>query len=209
MSAPVNHFTIEATGVSAEDYLANYAADFYEWVQGKLIKMPPVSLHHNDLTAYLDDLLSTYFHFRPIGRTVSAPFVMTLESTQSRREPDLQVILKTNPGKLTDTQMIGPADICIEVVSPESDQRDHGEKFVEYEQGGVGEYWIVDRLRNECRFYRLNENKRYQSISTDDADSYTTPLLPDFALHVPTLWQHPLPSPPRVVEMISNMLCIK
>lgn len=209
MSAPIKSFTNEATDVSAEDYLANYAADFYEWVEGKLIKMPSVSLHHDDLTAYLDDLLSTYFHYRPIGRTVSAPFVMTLENTQSRREPDLQVILNTNPGQLTDTQMIGPADICIEVVSPESDQRDHGEKFVEYEQGGVGEYWIVDQLRDECRFYRLSENGRYQSVSADTEDHYTTPLLPDFALHVPTLWQRPLPSPPLVVEMISTMLEIK
>lgn len=209
MSASINHFTIEATDISAEDYLNQYAADFYEWVEGKLIKMPPVSLHHNDLTTYLGDMLATYFHYRAIGRVVTAPFVMNLESTQSRREPDLQVILKTNLGTLTETQMIGPADICIEVVSPESDQRDHGEKFVEYEQGGVTEYWIIDRLRQEGRFYRLNTDGRYQSIATDDAGNYVTPLLPDFALHVSTLWQHPLPSPPHVVEMIRNMLNIE
>ena len=43
--------------------------------------------------------------------------------------------------------MNGAADICIEVISPESVIRDRGEKFEEYERGGVGEYWIFDYLR--------------------------------------------------------------
>lgn len=53
--------------------------------------------------------------------------------------------------------IIGPADICIEVVSEERIARDHGEKFAEYEKAGVREYWIVDPLRDTCRFNRLNE----------------------------------------------------
>jgi len=36
----------------------------------------------------------------------------------------------------------GPADLAIEIVSEESRLRDRGEKFAEYEVGGVKEYWI-------------------------------------------------------------------
>lgn len=60
------------------------------------------------------------------------------------REPDVQVILDNYPGEFTEIGMIGPADICIEIVSPESVTRDRGEKFSEYEQAGVTEYWIID-----------------------------------------------------------------
>src|SRR5437879_5637617 len=100
--------------VTFEDYLTNYAADFYECVNGELIRMAPVSLQHDNLAYYLRQLLETYLELRPIGRVVSAPFVQRLATIDSNREPDLQVILNTNPGNLTSTFMDGAADICIE-----------------------------------------------------------------------------------------------
>ncbi|MBN1965507.1 MAG: Uma2 family endonuclease [Anaerolineae bacterium] len=184
---------IIALDVSAEDYLEQYAEHHYEWVKGVVVKMAPVSAKHDDLTGYLRELFRAYFALHPIGIVRSEPFVLRIETTPSYREPDLQVILNDNPGELTDTAMIGPADICIEVVSPGSVAIDHGEKFEEYEAAGVREYWIVDPLREECRFYRLQESGRYATFQPDEADTYHTPLLPHFALHVPTLWQSTLP----------------
>jgi Uma2 family endonuclease len=103
--------------------------DGYEWIKGAVITMVPVSLRYDMIVGYLRKCLEAYFDLRSIGRVVGQPFVMRLDATESRREPDLQIILKTNPGQLTDTAMIGPADICIEVVSPESVACDYGEKF--------------------------------------------------------------------------------
>lgn len=194
---------IIATNISEEDYMRDYAQDFCEWVKGAIIKMPPVLLGHNNLTDYLRDLLKAYFALEAIGQVISAPFVLRLEN--SRREPDLQVILNKNPGKLTDTYMDGAADICIEVVSPSNAATDYGDKFTEYEAGGVQEYWIIDSMREECRFHRLNEDKLYKQILPVD-DVYTTPLLPQFKLHVPTLWQDELPNFFAVAEMVKAML---
>ena len=196
---------IVVTGVSGDDYMAHYAHDFYEWVRGTLIKMSPVTKRHNQITRYLDFLLDTYFSLRPIGEVMTAPFVMRVDATESRREPDLQIILKDNPGELTDTAMIGAADICIEVVSAESAERDHSTKLVEYEKGGVREYWIIDPAQNESRFLRLVDG-RYVDVAVDDQENYRTPLLPDFGLHVPTLWQETLPAPPQIVNAIQEML---
>ncbi|MCI0712307.1 MAG: Uma2 family endonuclease [Chloroflexi bacterium] len=192
---------IVATDVSETDYLATYASDFHEWVNGVVIKMSPASRRHDLLTTYIRGLLDTYFSFNPIGKAVSAPFVMRLE--ESIREPDVQVVLNDNPGDFSDTDMIGPADICIEIVSPESIARDHGEKYREYEQAGVKEYWIIDPIHREARFLRL-ENNLYLSITVDD--DYATPLLPDLKIHVPTLWQDSLPDPVMVVEMVKAMV---
>ncbi len=192
--------------VPFEEYLAVYAADFYEHHNGTLIKMAPVSLRHDQLVYYIRQLLETYLQLRPLGRVVSAPFVMRLGETG--REPDLQVILASNSGKLTTTYMDGPADICVEVVSPESTSRDYGEKFAEYERGLVTEYWIIDPLRRECHFYRLrqiDDTARYAQIDPVQ-DTYLTPVLPQFRFHVPTLWQESLPGPLSVVEAIRTML---
>jgi len=192
--------------VSAEDYLAQYAADHVEWVKGEVIKMAPVSLRHDLLTHYFRQILDTYLALNPIGRVVGEPFVMRLESADSYREPDLQVILHSNPGQLTDTAMIGPADLCIEVVSPESIARDYGQKFEEYEKGGVQEYWIIDPERREARFLRRQSTGLYATMPPDDAGYYQTPLLPRLTLHVPTLWQESLPDIVATVQAVQAML---
>ena len=134
------------------------------------------------------------------------PFVMRLASMKTYRQPDLQVILKSNPGQLTETGMIGPADICIEVVSPGSEQTDYGEKFVEYEAGGVPEYWLFDSLREQCFFYRLDDNKRYKLYRPDDEGNYSSPALPGLRVHVPTLWRDQLPTILEVVESVRQMV---
>ena len=192
--------------VSAEAYMTTYAHDYYEWVDGKVFQMAPVTLRHNDLVSYLNILIGEYFANNPIGRVVTAPFVMAVEATQSRREPDLQVILNSNTGQLTETRMIGPADICIEIVSAESTQRDHGEKLAEYEKGGVREYWIIDPLRNVTHFYRLDDGENYHLIYVDKDSNYQTPLLPKFMLHVPILWAENLPSPGKIAQAVQQML---
>lgn len=197
---------IVATEVSLEDYMEHYAADYCEWVEGVVIRMSG-SLKHNDLNDYVRLLCAAYFELRPIGRALSQPFVMRLPAFPNRRrEPDLMIVLKTNPSEIKTTFLDGAADICVEVVSEESVERDHGDKFHEYEQGGVPEYWILDPLRSEARFYRLNAQGLYLPQTVDAAGNYRTPALPGFVLHVPTLWQDELPGPAATAQAVSQML---
>jgi Uma2 family endonuclease len=197
---------IIAMDVSEDEYMELYAENFCEWVDGVVIKMSPVSLKHDQLIDYLRDLLKAYFALKPIGQVIGAPFVMRIKEPKSRREPDLQVILKDNPGMLHKTYMDGAADICIEVISPGTESTDYGDKFKEYEEGGVGEYWIIDPIREECHFYRLTEKQLYKSQPIDGDDYYTSPLLPKFKLHVPTLWQEELPNFYQVAEAVKTMI---
>jgi Uma2 family endonuclease len=100
--------------------------------------------------------------------------------------------------------MDGAADIVIEIVSLESAQRDYGEKFHEYEQAGVREYWIIDPLKSEARFYRLNSSNAY--ILQEVEDIYTTPILPKLQFHIPTLWESILPKTITVAKQVEKML---
>ena len=127
---------VVATGVSAEDFMVQYADGHYEWVDGKVIQMAPVSFQHDELSQYLLLLFRFYLARVKIGRVKCDPFVMTLPNVPSCRQPDLQFIANDNPGQLTATHMAGPAGIAIEVVSAESVERDHGKKLLEYQQGG-------------------------------------------------------------------------
>jgi Uma2 family endonuclease len=172
-----------------------------------VIKLAFIHNFHQYIRRYLSVLLETYFALKPIGRIYANLFLMKLPSN-SFRQPDIQVILNNNPHTLHPTYMDGPADICIEVVSPGSVEHDRGVKFKEYEQNGVREYWIVDPLRNECLLYRLNNEGVYMAQYADSDGHYQTTLLPGLMLHVPIFWsdEGAFPNPIQIVESVRQML---
>lgn len=195
-----------ALGIPEDIYMRDYAEHFCEWVDGTVIKMSPVYEKHDEITQYLTILFNAYFELRPTGKIRLAPFVMCLqlEDKRTNRESDLQIILNSNPNSLTPTYMDGAADIVIEIVSQESIQRDYAEKFHEYEQAGVSEYWIIDPLKKDVRFYRLNSQDAY--ILQEVEDVYITPCLPDLQFHISTLWQMKLPGTITVAKQVLEML---
>lgn len=65
-------------------------------------------------------------------------------------------------------------------MSPESAERDHGEKFVEYEKGGVPEYWIMDYLHREGHLYRLNAEGIYDASQKTLRATTAPPTCPDW-----------------------------
>jgi Uma2 family endonuclease len=197
---------ILATGVSFEEYLERFAGVHCELVDGYVIKMSPIHERHDKLVRYGALLFEAYFALNPIGEIRQDPFVMSTLPDLPKRQPDIQVILKTNGGRLTPTFMDGPADIVIEITSPGTEEVDRGDKFVEYEKGGVQEYWIFDPLRRESLFYRLNADGIYMPQPLDEMGNYQTPLLPGLLIHVPTLWKDPLPNFFAVGKAVQEML---
>jgi Uma2 family endonuclease len=192
--------------VSEQEYLDVWAERHYEWVNGELIALSPVKLEHNNTLLYLIRLLDVYLAFRPIAQFVIEPFMLSLGEGRYR-EPDLMLILSEGSvGRLTDTAVIGAADLCIEVVSAESVRRDYAVKRGEYERAGVREYWIIDPERQTAVFNRLDTDRRYAVIDPDAGEVYTTPLLPGLRVHIPTLWTHPLPNLGEVYHAVQAML---
>jgi len=195
-----------ATGVSFEEYLEKFAADFCELEYGNVVKMSPVHERHDKLNRYLAMLFEAYFALKPIGQIRQEPFVMKSRVDLPAREPDIQIILNDNPGQLHSTYMQGPADICIEIVSPGSVEHDRGKKFVEYQKGGVREYWIFDSIAIECLFYRLSEDGIYRRQYPDQDGNYRTDLLPGLVINVHTILQSNLPDLFEIGESVKAML---
>src|SRR5438046_7531113 len=109
------------------------------------------------------------------------------------REPDCMVVLGEHRERMKATYLDCVADVVIEVVSPESDERDHGAKFVEYEAAGVPEYWLIDMLRNEATINALGDGQRYHPVPRDAAGRIRSSVLPGFALDPQILWREALP----------------
>lgn len=177
--------------MSFEDYMAWGDEDVRsELVDGKVLIMSPISLKHQQIASFLDNILTIYTQTTNTGEVLTAPFAMRL-GTRTVREPDLLFISRKNLNRLTNTYLNGPADIVIEIISPESIGRDRGDKFVEYESAGIPEYWLIDPIRQQVEFYRLND-LHYQLINPTDG-IFKTDLLPNFFIQTDWLWQDPIP----------------
>lgn len=94
---------------------------------------------------------------------------------------------------LEKTHLAGPADLVVEIISPESRARDRGEKFYEYEQGGVREYWLIDPMRKQTEFYTLDEEGLYHLIPLDKDKVFRSTVLDGLWIDTKWLWQSPLP----------------
>lgn len=198
---------VVAVGVREDIFMRDYAEHFCEWIEGTVIKMSPVKAIHDKLVRYLATLIDAYLELREIGEIRQQPFVMAIdvgEEHSRRREPDIQLVLDSNEHELLDTMMDGPADLVIEVVSPESRQRDYGEKLQEYEAAGVPEYWVIDPDKRQARFYWRNAEGAY--VLQEHGGQYESLALPSLKIEVATLWQDPLPRPATIARAVAEML---
>jgi Uma2 family endonuclease len=149
-------------------------------------------------------LIDEFVEQNQLGEVRYEGFAMRLASVPSAREPDLLFVRSENIDRIQETFLDGPADLAIEVISLESRERDRGAKFYEYEQGGVLEYWLIDPIRKQFEFYRLDETGRYQLIPTSSDGYFYSGAITGFRLNPSWLWQDPLPRPLSVLELASQ-----
>jgi Uma2 family endonuclease len=160
-----------------------------EWVNGEVIMTGPASRRHQEIKLFLGHLIGLYVEQRRLGRVLDAPFQMKLEN--SGREPDLLFVMTDHLARLRETYLDGPADLAVEIISPESVGRDRGEKFYEYAQVGIPEYWLIDPLHDRAEFYQLDSQGSYQLIAPGADGIYRSAILPGFWLRVSWLWDQP------------------
>ncbi|TEU15100.1 MAG: Uma2 family endonuclease [Anaerolineales bacterium] len=189
--------------ISYEEFLEWCDEDTWaEWVDGKVVMVSPAATKHQLITGLLLQIMNIYAETRNLGQVLSAPFLMHLPDVPSGREPDLLFVAHAHLDRLKETYLDGPADLVVEIVSPESRARDRGEKFYEYEAAGVGEYWLIDPDRQQAEFYRLSADGRYRLFTADAEGIYHSEVLPGLWLRVEWLWQETLP---KVLDVLREM----
>ncbi len=161
-----------------------------EWVSGEVIEMGKISEVHDFLTGFLYRILASFIEEKSLGALYHDPFNMRLASVDSGRCPDLMFLATRNFDRRRANYLDGPADLVIEVVSPGNASTDRGEKYYEYEAGGVQEYWIIDPQRQTAEFYQLDERGIYRAIQPVDG-VYPSRELPGLNLPVDWFWELP------------------
>ncbi len=189
------------TRLSYEEFLKLYDEDAHaEWVDGEVILLSPASNRHQDLSGFLTAILRAYVEAKRLGVVRSAPFQMRIGL--SGREPDLLFVAKEHLERLKENYLDGPADLVIEISSPESRLRDRGEKLAEYELAGVREYWLLDPEEQRADFYLLSSDGRYDRRRPQPDGRYRSEVLAGFELDTTWLWRSPLPP---VLEVLQTL----
>jgi Uma2 family endonuclease len=164
-----------------------------EWVDGEVIVFVPTSIAHAQLARFLLFLINLFAQVHHLGEVLAAPTLMRLPSRPSGREPDLLFVAREHLDRLRPTWIEGPADLVIEIVSPESEERDWETKRAEYAAAGIPEYWVLDRDKQDAAFFLLGADGQYHRAPLDEAGIFRSQVLPGFWLRVEWLWQSPTP----------------
>lgn len=178
-----------------DDYLQLTGEGLHaEWVNGEVIIFVPPTDRHQDLLRFLVKLIDTFVELFGLGVTRFAPYEVQLIPGGSSREPDLLFVAKEHRDRVTSKRIEGAPDLVVELFSLNSVHRDRVDKFDEYEQAGVREYWIIDSRPEHTRawFYVLGDDGQYKEAVLQDGRFHSM-ILPGFWLQVDWLWQHELP----------------
>lgn len=168
-----------------------------EWIDGEVTVFMPTKPRHQLIVTFLSTLLEFYVRFFRLGQTLTAPVEMKASPTSNAREPDILFVAKENQARITEDRLDGPADLIIEVISKESVTRDRADKYYEYEEAGVKEYWLIDSRRGKERaeFWILGQDGKYQPVPLDKKGIYRSKVIPGFWLRSAWLWAEERPDP--------------
>ncbi len=187
--------------MTEEEYVEWSGDEWSEWVDGEVLIMSPVSLRHALLFTFLHPLVAGFVDQRNMGRVLTEPFQMRLGLQRRRRSPDLMFVATARQNALKPNHLEGPADLIMEIVSPDSLARDWREKYLEYEAGGVREYWVIDPMAKRAEAYAIDAKGHYGRLAEPDG-KISSAALTGFYLRPQWLWQEPLP---KFMEALREM----
>ena len=189
-----------------EEYLAWAGEDLWsEWVDGKVIVFMSPLIGHQDVVQFLNLLVGLYVNLFRLGRVFPLQTELLILDGRVSREPDLIFVSTANLRRVTDRRVEGAADLVIEVVSDDSVTRDRRDKFREYAEARIAEYWLVDWRpgRQRADFFQLGADGVYERQDPVAQGRYHSSVLPGLWLDPTWLWQNPLPNPLALLESIA------
>lgn len=153
----------------------------YELIDGRLIVTPPPLEGERDPNEELGFLLRLYRETHPKGAALDKTLhEQTVRTLRNRRRADR--VIWAGLGRVPDPRTDAPTVVAEFVSGALRDrQRDYVAKRQEYQEIGVGEYWIIDRFRRIMTVVR-NDPGGPKELIVRENETNRTPLLPGFEL---------------------------
>ena len=186
LTKPLARQTPPRERLTYEEFCARVNEQKADLIHGEIFMASPARYRHEDLVNLWMSMLRRYAKKKKLGKVMGSRVAMKLDDHEAP-EPDIMFIKKDRLPLLKETEILGPADLAIEVVSPGSRHLDLVEKKDLYASYGVSEYWVIDPYRQRACFWK-NVDGMWEDIAVDENGIMNSTVLPDFWLRVDWLF---------------------
>jgi len=157
-----------------------------EFTDGVIEVLPMPTREHQKISAYL---YRTFFAVAEElgGIVLYAPLRLQVRPGKFR-EPDLCLLLDEQDPRNENAFWLG-TDLVIEIVSPDKPRRDTEEKPIDYAEGGIPEYWIVNPIDQTITVLTLAGEDYVTHGLFRRGEQVTSALLPLIALDVDAVFK--------------------
>ena len=172
-------------------------------IDGVIYMASPDNTDAADLFGWLFWLTNGFANERDLGKVYGLRVAFRLGEQQAP-EPDIAFLPKDHLPRVKRGYIEGAPDLAVEIVSPDSIERDYKKKREQYRRAGIPEYWIVDELQHELTVLTLTARGRYRQLRPRRGVQRSL-ALPGFWLKPQWLWQDPLPKlAPLLAEILGQ-----
>jgi Uma2 family endonuclease len=169
-------------------------------IDGVIYMTSPENTEANYLFGWLFGLMTFFVAAKDLGKVFGSWVAFRLDD-RNGPEPDIAFVRKDRLHLVQRGYVKGPADLAVEIVSPESVERDYEKKRRQYQKAGFPEYWLVDPMKQKVTLLRLPPRGKYREVRPKRGELHSE-ALPGFWLRPEWLWQDPLPNPLEVLTQL-------
>jgi len=173
--------------------------DKADLINGVIYMASPDNTDANELFMWLGGLMGLFAEETDAGQVYVSRVALRLDD-RNGPEPDILFVRKERLHLVQRGHIAGPADLVVEIVSPDSIERDYEKKWHQYQEAGIPEYWIVDEMEQDITLLRLHGGK-YRRVKARKGELHSQ-ALPGFWIRPEWLWQRPLPKKTAILAQL-------
>jgi len=168
------------------DYLTLTAGtnQLVELTDGCVEVLPMPTSSHQRILLYMFAQLNAFVLPKKLGEVLCAALRVKIRDGKFR-EPDLVFMSEEHRSRIGEEYREG-ADLVMEIVSKDADsrKRDLLQKLIDYAEGGILEYWIVDPQEEKITVLTLHDQTYQQHGVFTRRELAASKLLADFSVNV-------------------------
>jgi Uma2 family endonuclease len=169
-------------------------------IDGVIFMASPENIDSHRLFSWLYRLISDDAEGRELGEVFGSRVAFRLDEKHGP-EPDIAFVRRARLHLSRKTYFDGPPDLAIEIVSPESVERDYVTKRALYQQSGVAEYWIIDEELRKVIVLRPDRKGADREVRPVKG-AFSSRVLDGFRLRPEWLWQTPRPPRAQILALL-------
>ncbi|HXG10745.1 MAG TPA: Uma2 family endonuclease [Gemmataceae bacterium] len=169
-------------------------------LDGVIYIASPENTDANELFMWLSGLMHDFAEVHDLGKVYGSRVACRLDD-KNAPEPDIVYVSNSRLDRVHRGGIEGSGDLAVEIVSPDSVERDYETKREKYERAGFREYWIIDEHEEQVILLRLTGRKKYREVRPKRG-VLISEVLEGFWLRPEWLWQDPRPKKTEILATI-------